>query len=233
MSTDNDYVQTGYPRAFADRAAAGRELAARLSGKDLPRAVVVALPRGGVPVASEVARALKAPLDILLVRKIGVPHEPEVALAAIAEGDEPVLEVDEPVQRITGLDRGAIEALAATQWAEIERRRKRYRGHQPRQALCGATVILVDDGIATGTTIRAALRAIRQQQPARLIVAVPVAPAQIIDELRVAADDVVCLASPEPFGAVGQYYRDFHQLSDDEVIAALRASPTGLASLVP
>ncbi|MFY8119880.1 MAG: phosphoribosyltransferase [Burkholderiaceae bacterium] len=212
---------------FADRAAAGRALAVRVAALAPVRPVVLALPRGGVPVAFEVARALGAPLDLLLVRKIGVPYQPELALAAVMDGEAPVLVIDEPVQRATGIDRATIESLARAQRAEIERRRRLYLGARPAVPLAGATAIVVDDGIATGTTVRAALkglRGLRQRAPARIVLAVPVAPPSALAELRHEVDDLVCLAQPAVFDAIGCFYRDFHQLSDAEVIELMARS---------
>lgn len=209
---------------FADRTEAGRLLARRLAAMALePPIVVLALPRGGVPVAAEVARALHAPLDLLLVRKIGVPWQRELALAAVVDGDEPQVVVDEEVQRLCGADRAYIDAQAARELAEIERRRRVYlRGRAP-LSVAGATAIVIDDGIATGTSVRAALKALRRRHPKRLVLAVPVAPSDTLAALRAEVDDVVCLAEPYPFHAIGLHYDDFHQLDDAEVLAALDA----------
>lgn len=213
---------------FADRTEAGRLLARRLATMALePPIVVLALPRGGVPVAAEVARALHAPLDLLLVRKIGVPWQRELALAAVVDGDEPQVVIDEEVQRLCGADRTYIDAQAAHELAEIERRRRVYlRGRAP-LSVAGATAIVIDDGIATGTSVRAALKALRRRQPKRLVLAVPVAPSDTLAALRAEVDDIVCLAEPHPFRAIGLHYDDFHQLDDAEVLAALDAvAPT-------
>ncbi len=212
---------------FADRESAGRLLAQRLLAMHLaPPIVVLALPRGGVPVAAEVARALGAPLDLLLVRKIGVPWQRELALAAVVDGDEPQVVVDDEVQRLSGVDRAYIDAQAAAELKEIERRRAVYLRQRPSVPVAGTTAIVVDDGIATGTSVRAALKALRRRQPKRLVLAVPVAPADTVAALRHEVDDVVCLSQPEPFHAIGLHYDDFHQLEDAEVLAAL-------ASLAP
>lgn len=210
---------------FADRAAAGRLLARRVAALHLaPPVVVLALPRGGVPVAVEVARALGAPLDLLLVRKVGVPWQPELALAALVDGEPPELVIDDEVQRLCGLERPQIDALAAREQAELARRRERYlRGRAP-LPLAGATAVVVDDGIATGTTMRAALVALRRRGPAGLVLAVPVAPQDTLLALRAEVDDIVCLATPQPFRAVGLHYADFHQVEDAEVLAALDAA---------
>lgn len=209
---------------LADRTAAGRSLAAVLS--DYYRnenVVVLALPRGGVPVAREVAAALDATLDLLLIRKLGVPMQPELAMGAIASGGVRVLNPD-VVQswRITGED---IAAVAAIEQRELERREAAYRGERPRPAVRGRTVILVDDGVATGATMRAAIAALRQLGPAKIVVAVPVAPADTVQALEEVADEVVCLATPEPFFAIGSCYRDFTQVSDEEVRRLLEVVP--------
>lgn len=209
---------------LADRTAAGRSLAAVLSdyyrNEDV---VVLALPRGGVPVAREVAAALDATLDLLLIRKLGVPMQPELAMGAIASGGVRVLNPD-VVQswRITGED---IAAVAAIEQRELERREAAYRGERPRPAVRGRTVILVDDGVATGATMRAAIAALRQLGPAKIVVAVPVAPADTVEALEEVADEVVCLATPEPFFAIGSCYRDFTQVSDEEVRRLLEVVP--------
>ena len=211
--------------AFTDRAEAGRLLARCLAAMPLAAPVVVlALPRGGVPIGAEIARALKAPLDLLLVRKIGAPWQPELAVAALADGTPPELVVDDEASAQAGVDRAYIDAEAAIAVREIERRRHAYlRGRTP-LSVQGATVIVVDDGIATGTTMRAALRALRRRQPRRLVLAVPVAPQGTLAALRAEVDDIVCLSEPEPFHAVGEHYVDFRQVSDDEVLAALDAA---------
>jgi len=206
---------------FSDRSEAGRALAQQLAKLDLRQPVVLALPRGGVPVAAEIARELKAPLDLVLVRKIGVPWQPELAVAAIVDGEHPEMVIDTDVQRAAGVDRAYIEAEAKKQLREIERRRRAYLGGRSPIPLEGRTVIVVDDGIATGTTVRAALQALRRHKPAALVLAVPVAPRETIAELRREVDRIVCLAEPEPFYAIGLHYGDFHQVGDEEVTAAL------------
>jgi putative phosphoribosyl transferase len=213
--------------AFANRAEAGRALAARLAAMPREgRVVVLALPRGGVPIGAEVARALGAPLDLLLVRKIGAPWQPELAVAAVVDGRPPRLVVDESTCALTGIDRDYIEKAMTRELREIERRRHVYlRGRAP-QDLAGATVIVVDDGIATGTTMRAALKGLKAMHPRRLVVAVPVAPADTVQALSSEVDELVCLEQPESFQAIGNHYGDFHQVSDDEVIAALDAATT-------
>ena len=217
--------------AFIDRTDAGRRLADRLARVVLPPPVVVlALPRGGVPIGAEVARRLGAPLDLLLVRKIGAPGQPELAVAAVVEGDGPEVVVDEETLAASGADRRYVQDEVREQWREIERRRVRYLSGRARPSLQGATVVVVDDGIATGTTVRAALQALRRRRPGRLLLAVPVAPADTVARLRAEGDELVCLATPEPFRAVGLHYRDFHQVGDDEVIAALQAAAGGAAT---
>ncbi len=210
---------------FANREQAGRLLAKRLAAMNLPAPrVVLALPRGGVPIGAEVAAALDAPLDLLLVRKIGVPWQRELALAAVVDGDEPQVVVDDEVQRMSGVERDYIDAQAKVELEEIERRRRVYLGGRPSLPVAGATEIVVDDGIATGTSVRAALKALRRRRPARLVLAVPVAPTDTLEALRDEVDDVVCLAQPFPFHAIGLHYDDFHQLDDAEVLAALAAA---------
>lgn len=211
--------------AFTDRREAGRALAQRLAGMALPAPIVVlALPRGGVPIGAEVARALEAPLGLLLVRKIGAPWQPELAVAAVVEGQPPDIVVDAETSAMTGVDRDYIDAQAQRELREIERRRRAYLQGRAPIGVEGATVIVVDDGIATGTTVRAALKALRRRNPARLVLAVPVAPSDTLAALRSEVDDIVCLAEPFPFHAIGLHYRDFHQVGDDEVLAALAAA---------
>jgi putative phosphoribosyl transferase len=209
---------------FSDRSEAGRALAARLAEMKIADPVIFALPRGGVPVAAEIARALNAPLDLLLVRKIGVPWQPELALAAVVDGDDPQVVIDEEVQEQSGVSRTYIDGEAREQLREIERRRAVYLQGRSPVAVENRTAIVVDDGIATGTTVRAALKALRRRKPARLILAVPVAPPETIDALAADVDQVVCLEQPSPFYAIGLYYIDFHQVSDEEVMAALAAA---------
>ena len=217
-------------RAFTDRTEAGRALAERLVRMSLAAPVVVlALPRGGVPIGAEVARALNAPLDLLMVRKIGAPYQRELAVAAVVDGQPPDIVVDDETMAMTGVDRSYIEAEAKQELREIERRRRVYlRGRAP-VGVDGATVVVVDDGIATGTTVRAALKALRRRHPARLVLAVPVAPSDTLAMLRAEVDDIVCLAEPFPFHAIGLHYDDFHQVGDDEVLAALDAAPAAPA----
>jgi putative phosphoribosyl transferase len=208
---------------FKDRNEAAESLAARLADLHLPgqRIVVLALPRGGVPIGATIARRLKAPLDLLLVRKIGAPWQRELAVAAVVDGETHELVIDEANAAATGASRAYIDEQARNEWQEIERRRALYlRGRAP-VPVEGATVIVVDDGIATGTTVRAALTALRRRRVARTVLAVPVAPHDTLLALRHDVDTIVCLAEPYPFRAIGLHYADFHQLSDEEVIAAL------------
>lgn len=209
---------------FSGRPEAGVQLGERLAAMALERPVVLALPRGGVPVAAEVARILRAPLDLLLVRKIGAPGNPEVALAAIVEGENAQVVVNEDIMRMSGADVDYLESAYAEQLAELERRRKRYLGDRPRVNPAGRTAIVVDDGLATGATMKAALSALKRNEVARIVVALPVAPVGALEELADLADDIVCLHPAREFRGVGGFYRDFHQLSDEETIALLRQS---------
>lgn len=212
---------------FSNRTEAGRKLAGKLKGLVLPRPVVLALPRGGVPVALEVSRTLCAPLDLLLVRKIGHPLHPELAMGAIVDGDHPELVLNDSFDA-AAIDYSAyLETAKAAALAEIERRRVLYLGGRQPVDVAHATAIVVDDGIATGATARAALKALRHRHPRRIVLAVPIAPADTLMALRSEVDDVVCLATPEPFHAVGQFYVDFRQVDDREVVRllALAAAP--------
>jgi putative phosphoribosyl transferase len=210
---------------FRDRADAGRRLAERLSGyAGRQGLLVLALPRGGVPVAYEVARALGAPLDIFLVRKLGAPGHVELAMGAIASGGVRV--VNQDVVRYLNVPEEVIDAVAMEEQQELERREHAYRGERPAPDVGGRTVILVDDGLATGSTMRAAATALRRHAPARIVVAVPVAAPQTCDEFRAEVDDIVCALTPEPFQAVGLWYQDFSQTTDEEVRDLLeRATP--------
>jgi putative phosphoribosyl transferase len=212
---------------FADRRDAGRRLAERLLALADEDPVVVALPRGGVPVADEVARALAAPLEILAVRKLGAPHNPEYGIGAIAEDGTRVF--DPEALAVLGIDNAALAAIVARENEELRRRVAAYRGDRHPIDLEGRTVIVVDDGVATGVTDTAALRSIRRRRPRRLILAVPVAAPDSLARLREEADDVLCLLAPALLYGVGQWYRDFSQVSDDEVIAALNASTDAAA----
>jgi putative phosphoribosyl transferase len=201
---------------FADRAEAGRELAASLreyAGRD--DVIVLALPRGGVPVAFEVAQELGAPLDVFVVRKLGLPEQPELAMGAIASGGTRVL--NEEVVRVAGVTQETIEDVTADERHELARRERLYRGERPPLAVEGRTVILVDDGLATGSSMRAAIAALRELQPSGIVAAVPVAPTETCTQLRAEADVVVCARTPEPFVAIGVWYERFPQTSDDEI----------------
>ena len=203
--------------AFTDRTDAGRKLAqALLTYKD-QETVILALLRGGVPVAAEVAAALDAPLDLILVRKIGFPMQPELAMGAVANGGVPIVVRNEDVIRMAGIDEAEFAAVRDRELAEIERRRRVYLGSRAPVDVEGRIAIVIDDGIATGATTRAALRATRIRNPRKLVLAVPVAPTDTLAAMREEADDVVCLEDYEFFGAIGYYYTDFRQLSDREV----------------
>jgi len=210
---------------FSNRTEAGRKLAEALVFYKEQHPVILALPRGGAPVAAEIAAALEAPLDLVLVRKIGVPFQPELAMGAVIDGQEPLVVRNEQVIRMAEINQSEFDAIRDRELEEIERRRKLYLGSRPHPELKGQTVIIVDDGIATGATIRVALRAIRMRKPRKLILAVPVAPTQSLDELRTEADEIVCLEDYEDFGAIGLYYSDFRQISDAEVIELLAQHP--------
>lgn len=208
-------------RTFTDRTHAGRELARVLAGRGLDDPVILALPRGGVPVALEIARVLLAPVDLVLVRKIGVPGHREVAAAAVVDGGDAEIVYNTDVMRSARLSGADIEIEAEAELAEIERRREVYLGARGRERLEGRTLVVVDDGIATGATMRAALAALKRKRPSRLIVAVPVAAPDVVALLHKTVDEVVCLEAPDPFYAVGEHYCDFHQVTDAEVMEAL------------
>ncbi|MFA5952801.1 MAG: phosphoribosyltransferase family protein [Hyphomicrobium sp.] len=213
-------------KGFADRVEAGKALARRLVARKVQDAVVLAMPRGGVPVAAEVARVLRAPLDLVHVRKIGTPLQPELAAAAVVDGESPEIVLNEDVIEQAGVSAEYIESQAEAELQEIARRRRIYsQGHQS-AALEGRTLILVDDGIATGASVRAAVKALRRKRPKELILAVPVAPSETLEALTPLVDDVVCLATPTPFYAIGLHYRDFHQVPDAEVIRILEQART-------
>ncbi|MGD0321441.1 MAG: phosphoribosyltransferase [Acidimicrobiales bacterium] len=210
---------------FVDRADAGRQLAARLEHLRGAHPVVLALPRGGVPVAFEVARALEAPLDVIVVRKLGVPLQPELGMGAIGEGGARVLNA--VVVRDAGVSSEQIAAIERTERAELARRVRRFRGARERLSVAGRTAIIVDDGIATGSTARAACRVARAQGASHVVLAVPVAPPESLESLRHDADEVVCVETPEYFFAIGQWYADFSQTPDDEVVALLESTGAG------
>jgi predicted phosphoribosyltransferase len=211
------------PGQFHDRREAGRMLAQKLAAyAGDPDVVVLALPRGGVPVAYEVAQALNAPLDVFLVRKLGVPGHEEYAMGAIASGGVRVL--NDELVRTLGLPQSSIDAIAAQEERELQRREMLYRGTREPPDVRGKTVVLVDDGLATGATMYAAIKALRALEPARIVVAVPVAAPDTCDHLRTVADEVICAITPEPFRAVGLWYHDFSQTRDEEVIELLARS---------
>jgi putative phosphoribosyl transferase len=204
---------------FADRAEAGRLLARRLAHLHDRSPVVLGLPRGGVPVAFEVARALHAPLDVIVVRKLGVPYQSELAMGAI--GEDGVRVLNEQVLYETRLRPDQVAAVEQRERVELERRADRFRGGRARSPLIGRTAVIVDDGIATGSTARAACQVARAQGANRVVLAVPVAPPETVAQLADDADEVVCLSTPDRFFAVGQFYLDFSQTTDDEVVALL------------
>jgi putative phosphoribosyl transferase len=210
---------------FADRHDAGRQLAQRLRSLAGEEPVVVALPRGGVPVAAEIARALGAPLEFLAVRKLGAPHNPEYGIGAIAEGGTRIF--DPEALAVLGIDNRTLESIVVRETSELHRRVDTYRGDRPPRRLHDQLVIVVDDGVATGITDTAALRDIRSLGPRHLVLAVPVCPPDSAARLRTEADEVVCLCEPTLLHGVGQWYRDFEQVSDDEVVAALLAEVGG------
>ena len=207
---------------FPDRRDAGARLAERLRRFKDQRPIVLALPRGGVPVAFEVAQALGAPLDVALVRKIGAPGQSELGLGAIVDGADPHMILNEEVVRLVRPKPGYLQSEQARQLRELERRRRLYRGERPAPAIEGRTVIVVDDGIATGGSAKAVLRALSAQHAGKLVLAIPVAPADTLEVLSSEADEVVCLATPDPFFAVGEHYADFAQTTDEEVVGLLQ-----------
>jgi putative phosphoribosyl transferase len=201
---------------FRDRTDAGKQLAARLAKyANRSDVLVLALPRGGVPVAYEVAKQIGAPLDVFLVRKLGVPGYEELAMGAIASGGVRV--INEEVVRQLDIPGELMDAVAAEEQRELERRERAYRDDRPPPDVKGRTVILIDDGLATGSTMRAAAAALRKQGPARIVIAVPVAAAQTCDEFREEVDEILCAVTPEPFRGVGLWYQDFSQTTDEEV----------------
>jgi putative phosphoribosyl transferase len=222
-------IHTRLVKQFSDRADAGRQLASRLDslrGRDV---VVLGLPRSGVPVAFEVAEVLHAPLDVLLVRKLGVPFRPELAFGAIGAGGVRVISAD--VVRKARLSDHQMDAVETRQWAELQRRSERFRGGHPRISLRGRIAVIVDDGIATGATARAACQVALAQGASRVVLAVPVGPADIARKFAHYTDDVVCLQRPVPYFAVGQGYRNFAQTSDDEVVALLDRARSDLRAV--
>jgi putative phosphoribosyl transferase len=212
--------------SFRNRTEAGRQLATHLTSVRSRNPVVLALPRGGVPVGFEVARALRAPLDLVLVRKIGAPGHPELGLGAVVDGAHPQRVINNDLVAELRVPASYLETEAERQLREIERRRRSYLGGRRPIEVESRTVIVVDDGIATGGTVRAALKALSRSRPADLVLAVPVAPPDTIEQLRAEADDVVCLLTPEPLYTVSWYYDDFTQTSDAEVVALLHEAQT-------
>jgi putative phosphoribosyl transferase len=210
-------------RIFRDRQDAGVQLAAQLSryARD-PKVLVLGLPRGGVPVAYQVAQRLEVPLDVFVVRKLGVPGQKELAMGAIASGGVRVLNPD--VVAAVRISEVEIAQIADREQKELDRQKRTYRGDAPFPALAGRTVIVVDDGLATGSTMRAAVKALRQMQPARIVVAAPVAASETCRSLAREADEIVCVSTPEPFHAVSTWYQDFSQTTDQEVRALLESS---------
>jgi len=206
---------------FRDRAEAGRLLAARLAELEMRDPVVLALPRGGVPVAAEVAKVLNAPLDLVIVRKVGAPGNPELAVAAIVDGNPPDVVLNREMVEAYGLQEEELADLIRQERPELERRRLAYRGARAPLSITGKTAILVDDGAATGTTIKVAVRALKRRSPRLIVIALPAAPPDTVAELSAEADRVVCLEQPAHFRALGYHYVSFPQLADDEVVAAM------------
>lgn len=211
---------------FKDRIDAGRALAKRLGELDPDKTVILALPSGGVPIAAEIAHPAGVPLDLLLVRKIGAPGHEELAIGAVVDGTEPEIVVNMDVARQFGLTEAEVRNMSGEGLKEIERRRKVYLNNRAPLSLKGKIAIVVDDGIATGATVKAALKALAKRNPARVILAVPVAPAAALAELQDDTDEIICLETPTPFYAVGAHYRDFPQVDDTMVINALRDGNT-------
>jgi putative phosphoribosyl transferase len=211
---------------FRDREEAGRKLGEKLLELKLPDPVVLALPRGGVPVGSEIAEALAAPLDIVIVRKVGAPGNPELAVAAIVDGEPPDVVLNREIVEAYRLDDAELRALVSRERPELERRRRAYLNGRKPHPVAGKTVILVDDGAATGTTMKVAIRALKRRGPREIIVALPVAPLDTLADLAGEVGRIVCLSKPTRFLALGYHYRDFPQLTDEEVVNALgRAKP--------
>ena len=210
---------------FGDRSEAGRKLAERLTHLAGASPVVLALPRGGIPVGLEIARALDAPLDLVLVRKIGAPFQPELALGAVVDGGRAKTVLNEALIREYQIPESYLAEASARELQEIERRRELYLAGRASVPVEGRTAIVVDDGIATGATMEAALHATHRADPKRLVLAVPIAPPDTLERLRPQVDEVACLATPRRFGAIGAFYADFRQLTDEEVVGLLRRAP--------
>ena len=211
--------------SFRDRSDAGQRLAAALLKYRGQPVTILALPRGGVPVAAKVAEVLGAPLDLILVRKLGVPFQPELAMGAVVDGSTPVVVRNEDVISLTGISDEEFRAVRDRELAEIERRRKTYLAGREPAPVAGRVAIVIDDGIATGATMRAALQATRMRKPRRLVLAVPVAPISTLQELGQDTDEIICLEDYADFGAIGLYYADFRQTSESEVVALLARHP--------
>lgn len=224
-----DSIGGGDAVAFAHRAAAGRQLADRLQYLRDEPAVVLGLPRGGVPVAGEVARALGVPLDVIVVRKLGVPFQPELGMGAI--GEDGVRVINSYVLGAAGVSAQDVAAVEAQERAELERRARRYRGGRTRQPLGGRVAVVVDDGLATGSTARAACQIARAQGAGRVVLAVPVAPRGWESRIGSDADELVCVHAPTAFFAIGQFYADFSQVTDDEVVSCLQQADDPLARI--
>ena len=215
---------------FSDRTEAGARLAAALSHYRGTDTVVLALPRGGLQVALPIATQIKAPLDLLLVRKIGAPYQPEVAMGAVVDGDTPRIVRNEDVIGYAGVSPSEFDAACQRELKEIDRRRQLYLKDRPPVQIAGKTAVVVDDGVATGATLRAALKGLRDKKPRRIVVAMPVVPASLLPELEEEADEVICLEHLSSLGAVGAHYRDFPQLTDTDVIAYLDAAANAAGS---
>jgi predicted phosphoribosyltransferase len=219
-------------RVFRDRRDAGRTVAGLLRDhRNRPDVIVLGVPRGGVPVAYEVARALEAPLDIFVVRKLGVPWRPELAMGAIASGE--VVVINDEVVRGLHIEPAVVQRAAEREGRELLRRERAYRDGRQMPDLAGKTTILVDDGLATGSSMRAAIAALREHRPARIVVAVPAAPASTCQDLQAVVDEVVCATTPSPFVAVGASYQDFSQTTDEEVRDLLRTAAAGPLNRTP
>lgn len=213
---------------FHDRTDAGRQLARALLKYKGQHPVILALPRGGVPVAAEVASVLDAPLDLVLVRKIGVPNQPELAMGAVTDGKVPAVVRNNDIIELCGISDQSFDSVCREELAEIERRRQRYIGDRPRAEVEGKVAIIVDDGIATGATTLAAIKAVRSRKPRELVLAVPVAPFDSIRRLHSEVDAIVCLDTPRDLGAIGYFYEDFRQVDDEKVIATLKRFPADM-----
>lgn len=219
-----------FERRFRNRQAAGEQLAKALGPLDPATTVIFALPRGGVPVAAEIARAARVPLEVVLVRKIGMPGQEELALGAVVDGGDPVVVVNEDLARSVGYSHADVEAMASAHLGEIERRRALYIGERTPASVAGKRAIVVDDGIATGATARAAIEALHRRGAASVTLAVPAAPASTVKQIAAETDEVVCLSQPSPFWSVGGCYEDFLQVSDEQVRAALADAAARLSS---